>query len=124
MRTWLGEMLVVAIALAIVAAWRGAWTEWLAGAAVLASFGHASVAERMREREAARARPEVHCFRWSWRYFVVKEALWVAYFISTGAHAALAGCAVFLLYPAWRSWWRGRHPLLWRTVGETVHDEH
>lgn len=111
MRTWVGEMLVVGAVLAGVAILRGVWVEWLGAAAVLASFGHASVAERMREREAARDRPEVQCFRWSWRYFVAKEVLWVAYFASTGAHAALAGCGVFLLYPAWRAWWRRRHPL-------------
>lgn len=101
----------VALVLGGVALWRGSWTEALAALAVLATFGHASVAERMRERQAAQTTPDVSCHRWTWGYFLAKEALWVAYFIVTGAFAALAGCAVFLVYPAWRSWWRRRHPL-------------
>lgn len=91
MRTWQVELVAVALVLAPLAAARG-WHEWLAAA-------------------AARARPEVACFRWMWGYFLAKEALWVAYFIATGANAALGGCAVFLAYPAWRRWWRRRHPI-------------
>jgi hypothetical protein len=102
---------VVALVLGGVALWRGSWTEALAALAVLATFGHASVAERMRERQAAQTTPDVSCHRWTWGYFLAKEALWVAYFTLTGAFAALAGCAVFLVYPMWRSWWRRRHPL-------------
>lgn len=110
-RTWHAEMLVVATALATVATVRGDWREWLAAGAVLATFGHASVAERMREREALREKPDVDCHRWSWRYFVVKEILWTSYFVLTHAYAALVGCGVFLLYPMWRSWWRKHRPL-------------
>jgi hypothetical protein len=110
-KTWHGEMLVVALVLATMALIRGAWTEWLCAAAVLASFGHASVAERLREREAVRAKPEVDCVRWTWRYFILKEVAWAAFFIATGSYVALVGVAVFLAYPLWRSWWRKRHPL-------------
>lgn len=111
LRTWHAEIAVVASVLAAIAVWRGSWVEWICAAAVVASFGHAQVAERMREREAARAVPDVHCWRWLWGYFVAKEVLWVAFFTATGAYAALGGCAVFLAYPAWRKWWRRRHPL-------------
>lgn len=111
MKTWQAEMLVVAVALAGVASWRGEWVEWLAAAAVLATFGHASVAERLREREAARPVVSVDCHRWLGRYYVAKELLWVAFFVATEAYAALVGCAVFLAYPAWRRWWRRRRPM-------------
>lgn len=111
LRTWHGEIAVVAVALATVAIVRGSWQEWIAAVAVLATFGHASVAERMREREAARVVPTVECHRALWLYYGAKEFAWVAYFVATEAFAALVGCAVFLAYPAWRRWWRTRHPL-------------
>lgn len=110
-KTWHGEMAVVGSLLACVAIARGDWREWIAAAAVLASFGHASVAERMREREMARDHVEVDCVRWTWGYFVAKEILWAAFFVLTGAFAALAGVGIFLAFPLWRRWWRGRHPL-------------
>jgi hypothetical protein len=110
-RTWHVEMLVVGSVLASIALFRGAWTEWLCASAVLATFGHASVAERLRERDALRVQPEVDCVRWTWRYFIVKEILWAAFFVATGAYVALVGVGVFLAYPAWRTWWRKRHPI-------------
>ena len=72
-KTWHGEMFVVAVILAGVAFVRGDWREWVAAAAVLATFGHASVAERLREREAARDQVEVDCVKWTWGYFIAKE---------------------------------------------------
>lgn len=102
---------MVGLVLAAVALARDDWREWVAAAAVLATFGHASVAERMREREEARDEVEVDCVRWTWRYFVAKEILWAAFFVLTGAYAALAGVGVFLVYPLWRRWWRCRCPL-------------
>ena len=108
-RTWHVEMAAVGLVLAAVALARGTWTEWLAAGAVLATFGHASVAERLREQEAARDAKAVECHRWLGAYYVAKEVLWVAFFASTGAYAALVGCGVFLAYPIWRWWWRGRH---------------
>ncbi len=110
-RTWHAEMCVVALVLASIALVRGAWQEWLATAAVLATFGHASIAERLREREAMRDATAVSCYRWLDGYYVAKELLWVAFFLATSAYVALVGCAVFLAYPVWRRWWRRRHPL-------------
>lgn len=111
MKTWHFEMLAVGLVLSCVALVRGGWHEWLATAAVLLTFGHANVAERMRERDAARSTPEVHCVAWLWRYFVAKEVLWIAFFLATASYAALAGCFVFLAFPLWRRWWRARNPL-------------
>jgi len=120
LKTWHGEMAVVAVVLSTVAFVRGDWREWVAAAAVLATFGHASVAERLREREAARDQVEVDCVKWTWGYFVAKEILWAAFFITTGAYAALVGVGVFLVFPLWRRWWRGRHPLHLGGTGDAV----
>lgn len=112
MRTWHGEMAFVGVALAGVAiASGGGFVELLGATAVLLTFGHASVSERLREREAARLRPSVDCHRWATRYFISKEAIWFAYFVLHRSWAALAGVLLFLLYPSWRRLWRRHHPL-------------
>lgn len=112
LRTWHIEsavVLAVLSATALVAG--GAPVQWLGVLAVWLSFGHASIAERMREREALRPEPAVHCHRWSSAYFVGKELAWVVLFLATRAYPAVIGCALFLAYPAWRRLWRRWHPL-------------
>ena len=112
MRTWTEEFGAVAIVLgAVVVATGAPAVEWLGASAVLASFGHAQVSDRMAEQEAARAVPSVPCFRRAQQYFLTKEVLWCAYFVSKGAWSALVGCGVFLAYPAWRAWYRKRRPV-------------
>lgn len=111
-RTWMLEALVAAAVLAVVAkATGGTLLQWLSALAVLLSFLHGQVAERMTERQAAAARPDVPCWRWSRRYFLGKEAVWCLVFALSGAWPALAGVALFLAYPAWRRAWRARRPL-------------
>ena len=112
MPTWRAEMTVVAAVLATVTtATHGDWRAWVAACAVLMSFGHAQVADRLAEREAHRERPVVECYRKAARYFIAKEILWFAFFVSTGAWAALAGVVLFMAYPPWRSFYRRRHPI-------------
>ncbi len=112
MKTWKIELTVVALVLgAVVALTRGGLIEAVGAFAVLLAFAHAQVAERMREKQAAKANPDVHCHRWSTRYFVAKELLWLSYFVAHRSWAALVGVGVFLLYPLWRKWWRARHPI-------------
>lgn len=108
-RTWQGELAVVAAVLgAVLFATKAPIVEIVGSGAVLASFAHGQVSDRLAEKEAARERPEVHCHAWARRYFLTKEALWLGYFVAKGAWSALVGCAVFLAYPAWRAWWRRR----------------
>lgn len=112
MKTWHFEMFVVAAVLACVSiASDGGALEFVGAGAVLLSFGHAQVADRLAEREASRARPSVECHRWATRYLVGKESLWFAYFVLHHSWSALAGVVLFLAYSPWRRWWRARHPL-------------
>jgi hypothetical protein len=109
LKTWQFEMAFVAIVLAaVVAATGGAAVEWIGAAAVLCGFGFASVSDRMTALQSGLVTPTVPCWRWARRYWIGKELLWVAYFVAHGSYAALAGCAVFLGYPFWRSWWLRR----------------
>lgn len=116
MKTWQVEMLVVAAVLVGVVLSTHRYAdpvEWIGAGAVLLSFGHAQVADRLAENMAFTARAtgvggqiSVECFRWANRYLVGKEALWFVYFVMHGAYSALAGVVLFIAYPFWRAWWR------------------
>lgn len=112
MRTWQAEMLVVgAVLLTVAIASGGGALELLGAGAVLLTFGHVQVADRLAERESARERPSVDCHRWAARYLVSKESLWLLYFSLHRSWSALAGVGLFIVYPAWRRFWRTRKPL-------------
>lgn len=112
-RTWMIERAVVGSVLAavVVATAPLSWTAWLGAIAVLFSFAHGQIADRLAEREAARAVPQVACHAQAGFYFVAKEAAWFGYFVATGAWPALVGVVLFLAYPVWRRAWRRRFPL-------------
>ncbi len=94
MKTWHVEAVVVAVVLAAVV-----------------------LSDRLAERKASRALPTVSYHKWIVRYFVMREAAWFAYFVTGRCWSALVGCALFLAYPAWRRWWRARHPLAAEEIG-------
>jgi len=110
--TYVGEIIVVGVILSGVAlaAHGGVW-EWVGSLAVLFSFCHAQISDRMAEKEAKKNTPEIHCWKWSLRYFIAKESLWFVYFLAHGSYAALAGVILFLMYPFWRRFWRSLYPL-------------
>ena len=106
MRTWHCEMMIVTAVLVTVALLTGGGaTEFIGVGAVLMSFAHVQVSDRLQAAEAARPDPSVECHAWSDRYLVSKEILWMTYFILLGAWSAIAGVGLFLLYPFWRKWW-------------------
>src|SRR5690242_14186579 len=97
--TWKIELLFVVAVLGTVFFLTGRQpSEALGVLAVVLTFCHAQVSDRMAEREAKRVVPEVHCYRWSLRYFVGKEAVWLAYFVMHKSWSALAGVGIFLAY--------------------------
>lgn len=92
------------------------YVEYIGIAAVFLGFMGATIAEYMREAEAKRAvalAPSdilVDCHRKLPYYFYAKEVCWFAYFYLLGAHSALVGVIVFILYQPWRQLWRYYHP--------------
>lgn len=109
--TWHWEMTFVAVVMVGTVIVTGpSWMSLAAALAVLASFGHASVADRLLEASVEREASPVHCHAWLNRYWVAKEVLWVVFFVATGAWPALVGCGVFLAYPFWRREYRRRRP--------------
>ncbi len=115
-KTWVYEFTVVLIILVVVAViTKKGLIEWIGVLAVLVTFGHTQIADRLHEREAQRYQidksAEVECY---WKlnyYFYIKEILWFTYFVFLGAYSALVGVFLFLLYPIWRRYWRKKHPL-------------
>jgi hypothetical protein len=103
LRTWHMETAVVALALLVtnLIARRGG-VEWIGAAAVLVNFGHASISDRLAEKQAAMTKPDVECDRMLVWHFLGKEVLWVAYFALHHSYSALVGCGVFILHPIWR----------------------
>lgn len=120
LKTYQVEYAFVFLCLSAVAAGRiiltgHGWVEWIGVAAVCGTFAHASVANRLEEREAKRAAqtgtPDVECYRKLARYFFLKETAWFVYFTLVGAYSALVGVVLFLLYGRWRKAWRRYHPV-------------
>lgn len=113
LRTWhLEAAFVAGVLLVVLIATNGGPVEVVGSLAVFASFGHAQVSDRLAESQATMHQPTVDCWRMARRYFVIKEACWLAYFMAHRTWAALVGVGVFLLYPAWRWFWRNRAPAL------------
>lgn len=119
-RTWQLELAAASAVLAAVAIGTGGGAVELLGAgAVALSFAHAQVADRLAEAERERSAyvrfvdgatdaHAVACHRWTARYLVGKESLWLVYFVAHRSWSALAGVALFLIYTPWRRWWRAR----------------
>jgi hypothetical protein len=108
-KTWQIEAGFVVLALSAVAIFTGnQLKEWIGAAAVLISFMHGQVSDRMAEDQASRPVPSVECHTMSGRYFIAKEILWLAYFAMSQTWSALVGVGIFLLYPFWRKYYRRR----------------
>lgn len=108
MKTWRIEMLVVAIILLIVniSTHKIFTIEILAAIAVLLTFGHAQIADRMAEQESLKAQPTIECYKKMCYYFMGKEILWFIYFLLNHSYSALIGVVIFLVYPIWRGLYR------------------
>ena len=110
--TWMAESAVVALILGVVAYLTGnRLVDWIGAGAVLYGFKHASVSHRLAESQEAKPIPEVSCYRKLQQFFIIKEVLWVTYFIMLGSYVPLVGCGIFILSPFWwqRKFWRRTH---------------
>lgn len=112
MKTWHIEVIIVMIILSLQLFFTNfSINEIICSCAVLFTFKHAQIADRMQERQSIMEKPDVHCYKWSNRYFILKEAMWICFFLMTKSYAALSGAILFSLYPLWRKYWRRMHPI-------------
>lgn len=112
--TWMGETLIVTAILSIICYLNGnQWIEWIGTAAVIFTFKHASIADRLAERQGVKKEEhqEVKCYKKLHVFYYIKEVLWLTYFLIHKAYAPIVGVAIFLLYPIWRKIWRKYHPM-------------
>ena len=106
---WQFEATFVAIILIVTAALSGGKvTDWMGAAAVLFTFMHGQISFDFEESQEHLEKPTVSCFKWSGRYFVAKELLWIATFIFLQAWPLLVGRFIFATYPKWRKWFRSK----------------
>ncbi len=110
--TWMIERAVVAAVLFLIAVplGEGQFIDWISAIAVLLSFSHAQIADRLREADTARDVPTVLCSDKLDNYWMMKEVAWVFVFVIAWNPAALLGCFMLGSYPAWRRFWRKIHP--------------
>jgi hypothetical protein len=112
MKTWKKEAIVVATVLLVQLCFTNwLWSEIICSLAVYYTFLHAQVSDRMQERQALLAKPDVECYKKSTYYFMAKEALWISFFIMTKSYAAIFGAILFFLYPLWRRYYRKIKPI-------------
>lgn len=101
------EMAIVAVALFCTAALvMQSPIELIGALAVIATFGHIQVADRLHDYATTPGGAPVECHRWLTRYLLAKETLWILYFVLHASWSAILGAVLFLVYPLWRSWYR------------------
>jgi len=106
------EMWFVAFTLVWVALITNKWLiEWVWVLAVLLTFWHASVADRLEEKEEkiqenGNNKDGVRCWYTLKRYYYAKEICWSIYFILLWAWSAIIWVVLFLLYWPWRKMYR------------------
>lgn len=107
MKTWQFELAAVATILVTVTSITATRVvDWIALAAVLVSFCHGQVSDRLAAEQSRAIAPSVECHALAGRYWFAKEALWLTYFLIQRSYAAVVGAVIFAAYPAWRTWWR------------------
>lgn len=109
MRTWIKGVLVVGAVLCVVTLLTGnTKVNWVITAAIIMTFQHAQIADRLQERQAKMAVPDVACYyKLNW-LFAIKEILWITAFIMLKTWSAIIGADMFALYPLWRKYYRSK----------------
>jgi hypothetical protein len=109
LRTWHWELLVVAVVLTVTTTlFANNIVNWITLLAILFTFNHAQIGDRLQERQAKMIKPDVECYWKLNKLFAIKEVTWIVAFILMHNYAAIVGSVLFALYPVWRKWYRRR----------------
>ena len=112
LRTWHYELGVVALSISATTYFmHNDLINWLTTAAVIFTFQHAQIGDRLQEKQAILDKPTVECYKKLSKMFIIKEILWISAFILMANYAALVGSILFMIYPYWRKYYRIKHPL-------------
>ena len=109
--TWQIEASVVGLGLLVILILaKQDWPEYVGSVAVMATFLHGQVGDRLAYSQDKKKSVDVPCYKWLWRYYVTKEITWVCYFFILNAWSALFGAILFLIYPLWRKLYHSYNP--------------
>ncbi len=110
---WQYEVLLVGILLIInLMIFDLRWQEWVAVIAIIFTFMHGQVARYLSEAEMIEYHSGSRIFQKRSSshkesfFYLAKEIMWFAYFISLGAYTAILGTVLFIIYPFWRTFYR------------------
>lgn len=112
MKTWHYELAIITIILSATTYFvANDLINWITTLAILFTFQHAQISDRLQERQKILDKPTVECYwKLNW-YFGTKEVLWIIAFILMGNYAAIIGSVLFALYPLWRKYYRKKKPI-------------
>lgn len=111
MKTWHYELMIVtAILCAVTFLYQCTWTGWLTTLAVMLTFQHAQISDRLSEGQKFMTNPDVKCYWKLDKLFVLKELVWIITFFLLHSYAAIVGSILFAVYPVWRRIYRKKRP--------------
>jgi hypothetical protein len=112
MRTWHYELAFVSIVLCgTTFIFSNNLINWVTTIAIILTFQHAQISDRLQERQKVMEKPTVECYHKLNRLFIAKELVWISAFIIMHNYAAIIGSAMFFAYPYWRKVYRTIYPL-------------
>ena len=116
-KTWHLELLVVStVLIAVTFFFANNLINWITTAAIIFTFQHAQIGDRLQERQKILDKPTVECY-WKLNYFFgIKEVLWIVAFVLMGNYAAIVGSFMFCVYPLWRKYYRSKIKSLNATI--------
>jgi hypothetical protein len=110
MKTWKWELLIVGTILCLTTYFlQNTRINWLTTVAILLTFQHAQISDRLQEGQKIMKNPDVKCYWKLDKLFVAKELIWILTFFIIGNYAAIIGSILFAIYPVWRRLYRKRH---------------
>lgn len=107
MRTWVYEIIVIGLVLCTIdIVFANNLINWITTLAILFTFNHAQIGDRLQERQHKMDQPTVECYYKLNKLFTIKEILWIISFLLMHNYSAIVGSCLFALYPYWRKYYR------------------
>lgn len=109
MKTWHYETFVMGIVLCVVDLFfANNPINWITTLAILLTFNHAQIADRLQERQSKMDIPTVECYHKLNKLFTAKEICWIIAFLLMRNYSAIVGSLLFAAYPYWRKYYRSK----------------
>lgn len=107
MKTWHYELGVVTVILCCITFFfANNPVNWVTTLAIIITFNHGIIGDRLQEKQGRMDRPTVECYWKLNKLFAAKEIIWIVAFLMMKNYAAIVGSALFFFYPFWRKYYR------------------